>query len=144
MVTNNQPPNDLVNSTKTDTTGQSASLPDHPMEHETAAESGKWDVCHLSGWDPHVSTKWERYLSAEASLSHSSSHLHHSLSLLTQEQARTLETREGRDWRKNWTRWRKGRRGALATAHGHPPPLNPFMVSSRGTIFVSWILHPMV
>ena len=39
-------------------------------------------------------------VSAEASLSHSSSHLQHSLSLLTQEQARTLEAREGRDWRR--------------------------------------------
>jgi hypothetical protein len=47
------------------------------------SSSKKWEmsVCHLSEWDPHVSTKWSGYLSAEASLSYSSTHLYHSLSL---------------------------------------------------------------
>ena len=47
------------------------------------------------------------------------------LSLLTQEQARTLETREGRDWRRDWRKEGRGRRKELAATHGHPSPLNP-------------------
>jgi hypothetical protein len=104
--------------------------------HRSAAISEKWVVVHLSGWDPHVSMKWKGYLLAKASPSHSSSHLQHSLSLLTQEQPRTLKAREGRDWRRDWRRWRKGRREALAAAHGHLWPLNPFMVSSRSSYLV--------
>jgi len=68
--------------------------------------------------------KWDRYFSAEVTLSHSSSHLQHSLSLLTQEQARTLRAREGMDWRRDW---RKGEEGGkhqqqlMDTLH----PFNP-------------------
>ena len=62
------------------------------------------------------------------------------LSLLTQEQARTLEAREGRDWWKDWGCWRRGRREAPAAAHGHPSLLNPFMVSSRSSTQFN---HPM-
>ena len=102
-------------------------LLDHPVTHRLAVVSEKWVVVHLSGWDPHVSTNGKRYFSAKTTLSHSSFHLKHllSLSLLTQEQARTLETREGRDWWKDWRWWRRGRREAPAAAHGHPSLLNP-------------------
>jgi hypothetical protein len=49
----------------------------------------------------------------------------------------------GRDWIKDWRRMR-GRREASVVAHGHPWPLNPFVVSSRGTILISWISHPRI